>query len=230
MKKLPLILFVLLVGASLVTGIYSYRRAARGIASDVDRALALTLCELPTDVVTVDTIRCYRSHIECEEVREHAFIAVRTRQQETELVAQTGCDAGMILRMSDQRASVGLLVAALLWLVGSTLWMRRRYPQLAAEGIAYGGLLYSPQRQQFFSAQGERIHLTPMQHQLMEMFWQAPDHSLSKDCITQALWPKKPDANDTLYTLIRRLKPIVEAHSELKIESDRGKSYSLEIK
>lgn len=43
------------------------------------------------------------------------------------------------------------------------------------------------------------------------------------------LWPKKDDANDTLYTLIRRLKPIVEEHTRLKIVADRGRNYSLEI-
>ena len=42
--------------------------------------------------------------------------------------------------------------------------------------------------------------------------------------------PKKPDATDTLYTLIRRLKPVIEQHSDLKIESDRSKSYRLEIR
>lgn len=34
----------------------------------------------------------------------------------------------------------------------------------------------------------------------------------------------------TVYTWVKRIKPIVEAHSVLKIESDRGKSYSLKIK
>ena len=48
--------------------------------------------------------------------------------------------------------------------------------------------------------------------------------------ICDHLWPKKPDATDTLYTLIKRVKPIIEANSNLKIESDRGKSYTLEIK
>ena len=53
---------------------------------------------------------------------------------------------------------------------------------------------------------------------------------VGKQEICDRLWPKKPDANDTLYTLIKRIKPIIEAHSTLKIESDRGKSYSLKIK
>jgi DNA-binding SARP family transcriptional activator len=62
------------------------------------------------------------------------------------------------------------------------------------------------------------------------MFFLSPSHSLTKAEICDALWPKKPDASDTLYTLIRRLKPVVEQHSDLKIESDRSKSYHLTTK
>ena len=69
-----------------------------------------------------------------------------------------------------------------------------------------------------------------MQHQLMEMFFLSPTHSLTKSEICAALWPKKPDASETLYTLIKRLKPVIEQHSDLKIESDRGKAYELKIK
>jgi DNA-binding SARP family transcriptional activator len=64
----------------------------------------------------------------------------------------------------------------------------------------------------------------------MEMLWLSPSRQLSKTEICDALWPKKPDANETLYTLIRRLKPIIEQHSDLKIEVDRGKSYGLIIR
>jgi DNA-binding response OmpR family regulator len=79
-------------------------------------------------------------------------------------------------------------------------------------------------------AQGCAIKLTPMQQQLMEMFMSAPGYTLSKQQICDALWPKKDDANDTLYTLIRRLKPIIEEHSDLMIESDRGRAYELKIR
>ena len=79
-------------------------------------------------------------------------------------------------------------------------------------------------------ASGRQIKLTPMQQQLMEMFFRSKTHSLLKSEICEALWPKKPDASDTLYTLIRRIKPIIEEHSNLKIESDRGKSYELTIR
>ena len=69
-----------------------------------------------------------------------------------------------------------------------------------------------------------------MQHQLMELFFLSPTHSLTKAEICDALWPKKPDATDTLYTLIRRLKPVIEQHSDLKIEADRGRAYELRVK
>ena len=66
-----------------------------------------------------------------------------------------------------------------------------------------------------------------MQQQLMEMFFRSSSHVLTKAEICDALWPKKPDASETLYTLIRRLKPVIEQNSTLKIESNRGKAYRL---
>ena len=92
----------------------------------------------------------------------------------------------------------------------------------------YGGLTLQDGR--FVNAKGCEVKLTPMQQQLMEMLWQSPSHQLSKAEICDALWPKKPDASETLYTLIRRLKPIIEQHSDLKIEVERGKSYGLIIR
>jgi DNA-binding response OmpR family regulator len=92
----------------------------------------------------------------------------------------------------------------------------------------YGGLAL--QNGRFVNAKGNEVKLTPMQQQLMEILWLSPTRQLSKTEICNALWPKKEDANETLYTLIRRLKPIIEEHSDLKIESDRGKSYGLTMR
>ena len=98
------------------------------------------------------------------------------------------------------------------------------------EGNSFGGLTFSEAEKRFFATNGDAVQLTPMQQQLMEMFYQSPAYTLTKAEICAALWPGKPDASDTLYTLIKRLKPVVEQHSNLKIESDRGKSYRLTIK
>ena len=96
--------------------------------------------------------------------------------------------------------------------------------------VSTATILSALQDGRFVNAKGCEVKLTPMQQQLMEILWQSPSHQLSKAEICDALWPKKPDASETLYTLIRRLKPIIEEHSDLKIESDRGKTYGLKIK
>lgn len=107
-------------------------------------------------------------------------------------------------------------------------YIKRKRPELIAQGISYGGIVFYNDK--FMTLSGEQIRLTPMQHSLLEMFITSDTHTLSKQHICDRLWPKKPDASDTLYTLIKRIKPIIETHSTLKIQSDRGKSYSLIIK
>ena len=152
----------------------------------------------------------------------------RDGRQETKIVAQANCDVMTILMLSNQRESGALLFAGILWMIFSLWYMHRINPEMFAEVLSYGGLVFANDK--FITAKGEPIHFTPMQHALMEMFMMTDSHSLSKQEICDRLWPKKPDASDTLYTLIKRLKPILEANSNLKIESDRGKSYILRTK
>lgn len=66
-----------------------------------------------------------------------------------------------------------------------------------------------------------------MQHQLLRMLYTADGQELSRLAICEALWPKKPDAADTLYALVRRTKTIVEQHSRLTIVAERGRAYRL---
>lgn len=133
-----------------------------------------------------------------------------------------------ILGMSDQRIPAACMISAFLWAMLSWLYLRKK--QEGPEAVTgFGGLVYSEADRRFYTAAHTPIRFTPMQQQLMLLFWNAPSHSLTKEDICAALWPKKEDANDTLYTLIRRLKPIVEEHTNLKIVADRGRNYSLEI-
>ena len=62
---------------------------------------------------------------------------------------------------------------------------------------------------------------------LIELFF-AQQALLEHDVINRAIGFKKPDASDTLYTLIRRLRPIVEQSGRLKIVTDRENGYSLQ--
>ena len=232
MKKLPFVIFVFIMLSALCSGVCSYKSAENRITRDVNNALKLTLAEMPTDVINADTIRCYRSHLTIVELKNTACIAMtsvrRSGRQETQLVAQANCDVMTVLMLSDQRASGALLFAGILWMMCSLWYMRRIKPEMFAEVLSYGGIVFANDK--FITTKGEPIHFTPMQHSLMEMFMMTESHSLSKQEICDRLWPKKPDASDTLYTLIKRVKPIIEANSNLKIESDRGKSYTLKIK
>lgn len=76
-------------------------------------------------------------------------------------------------------------------------------------------------------ASQEEMHLTPMQEQLMDMFYAAPGHILSKETICAALWPKKDNPETTLYTFICRLKTTLKAQSNMDIINKRGKEYQL---
>ena len=217
---------------ALSSSINSYRRTEYMIAQDVNQALEQVLAKMPDNVVTTDTIRCYRNCLTIAELKDTAGIAMRTVRRdgrlETKLVAEANCGFVATFMLSDQKASGSLLVVGMLWLLGSLWYVKRKKPELIAQGLSYGGIVLNNDK--FMTKSGEQIHFTPMQHSLLEMFMTADTHTLSKQEICDRLWPKKPDANDTLYTLIKRIKPIIEANSMLKIESDRGKSYSLKIK
>ena len=232
MKNLPYIVFSFLMLCALCTSISSYHRTEYMIAQDVNQALKQVLVKMPDNVVTTDTIRCYRNCLTIAELKDTAGIAMRTVRRdgrwETKMVAEANCNFAMTFMMSDQKASGSLLFIGMLWLLGSLWYVRRNKPELIVQGLAYGGIVFHDDK--FMTVSGEEIRLTPMQHSLLEMFITTDSHTLSKQEICDQLWPKKPDASDTLYTLIKRIKPIIETHSTLKIESDRGKSYSLKLK
>ena len=146
------------------------------------------------------------------------------------------CSATMLFSLSKQTIPATLLLAALLWGGFTFFYFRRRTKTNASNGqqqenfITFGNLSLSLQEACFYNEQQEKLKLTPMQYTLMEMFYLSSSHLLFKSDICQSLWPGKDNADETLYTLIRRLKPIVEDNSNLRITTDRGRAYGLEIK
>ena len=214
------VVFLALTIASCMVSLNSYKTTEVLVTADMNQALAKALEEQQSDVISADTIQVFNSHLQIEGLRGNAVLAVDTKKG---FRPRPQVSTATILSLSDQRPSMILWSMALLWgLFG--LYQHRR---LSVLGL-YGGLALQEGR--FVNAKGSEVKLTTMQQQLMEMLWQSPSHQLSKAEICDALWPKKPDASETLYTLIRRLKPIIEEYSDLTIESDRGKSYSLNIR
>lgn len=214
-----IVLFALIITSSMVS-FTSYRATEREVNEDMSQALALALDEQQSDVISADTIQIFNRYLQVEALRGNALLAVDTRQG---FRPRPQCSMATIFALSDQRPAMVLWMMTTLWGL-FCLWKRRKQVPVIC---GYGGLVYSETDRRFFGLKGEQVKLTPMQQQLMEMFYMSPSHLLTKKEICDALWPKKEDASETLYTLIRRLKPIVEQHSNLKITSDRGRAYEL---
>jgi len=189
--------------------------------------LAQTLAERQSHTLDADTLRVYRSHISQPLVRDTAYIALRQAAamsaDRVTLVAEAGCSAATVLRLSDQRMSGLLAALALLWwlLTGRTV-PRTLLPTM-------GGLSYEAAQHCFYASNGSEVTFTPMQRHLMEMFFSAPNHRLTQHEISVSLWPGKPDASETLYTLVRRTKQALEGEGRMRIRSVRGGAYRLDI-
>ena len=214
-----IVLFALIITSSMVS-FTSYRATEREVNEDMSQALALALDEQQSDVISADTIQIFNRYLQIEALRGNALLAVDTRQG---FRPRPHCSMATIFALSDQRPAMALWTVTMLWGL-FCLWKRRKEVPIIC---GYGGLVYSETDRRFFGLKGEQVKLTPMQQQLLEMFYMSPSHLLTKKEICDVLWPKKEDASETLYTLIRRLKPIVEQHSNLRITSDRGRAYEL---
>ena len=232
MKHLhPILVCLTLVLLSVLASVGSYRTTAKLVDQDLQQALAQTMKEQPRDVITADTIRTFNNHLHIDALRGQAILSLHC--PDTGTTIQAHCPAAAVLSMSDQRPAMALVSMAFVWAFGCGVG-RRQTLQPKSEPVAerlpelcFGGLIYSETTDRFSDVQGNELRFTPMQHQLMTMFLRATDYRVSKQNICEALWPKKDDASETLYTLIRRLKTVLEAQTTLTIESDRNRSYRL---
>jgi hypothetical protein len=219
-QRLPIVVLFALIVASSLFSLNSYRTTELMVTEDMNQALAKALEEQQSEVISADTIRVFNNYLQTEDLKGKAVLALDT---EKGFQPRPQVSTATILALSDQRPSMVLWSMVVLWGMYCLYQHRRRVTM----GM-FGGLVL--QEGSFVDAKGCVVRLTPMQQQLMEMLWQSPSHKLSKTEICDALWPKKEDASETLYTLVRRLKPIIEEHSNLKIEVDRGRAYGLTIR
>ena len=219
-QRLPIVVLFALIVASSLFSLNSYRTTELMVTEDMNQALAKALEEQQSEVISADTIRVFNNYLQTEDLKGKAVLALDT---EKGFQPRPQVSTATILALSDQRPSMVLWSMVVLWGMYCLYQHRRRVTM----GM-FGGLAL--QEGSFVDAKGCVVRLTPMQQQLMEMLWQSPSHKLSKTEICDALWPKKEDASETLYTLVRLLKPIIEEHSNLKIEVDRGRAYGLTIR
>lgn len=183
-QKYMVMVLLALIGAAGLTSFHSYRATERLVTSDMNQALALALAEQKTDVINGDTIQVFNSYLQLEQLKGQAVLAVDTRQHGFHCYAQ--CSTATIFSMSEQRPTLALWTLAMLWAAFCFFYRQRKIPLLT--GLQqYGGLNYSAREGRFFNAQGEYVRLTPMQQQLMEMFFRSDTHLLTKTEICSTL-------------------------------------------
>lgn len=127
------------------------------------------------------------------------------------------CSMASVFIASDQTLPGILFALSILSMAGMFVWKRRtsHIPETAVID-----LLASP------SLDG--IRLTPMQRQLARMLLDAPDMRVDKQTLCRTLWGNKSNAEESLYTLVRRTKAAL-ANAGMEIVCNRGDSYELRI-
>lgn len=103
------------------------------------------------------------------------------------------CSMASVFIASDQTLPGILFALSILSMAGMFVWKRRtsHIPETAVIDLPASPSL-------------DGIRLTPMQRQLARMLLDAPDMRVDKQTLCRALWGNKSNAEESLYTLVRR--------------------------
>lgn len=127
------------------------------------------------------------------------------------------CSMASVFSASDQTLPGILFSLSILSLTGMFVW-RKRTPVMSQAGVV--AVPATPIL--------DGIKLTPMQRQFAQMLLDAPDMKVDKRTLCETLWGNKSNAEESLYTLVRRTKTAL-AKANMEIICNRGDSYELRI-
>lgn len=127
------------------------------------------------------------------------------------------CSMVSVFCASDQTLPGILFSLSILSMASMLIWKRKETGISETELIA---ISTSP------SLDG--IKLTPMQRQLTRMLLEAPGMKVDKWSLCESLWGNKSNAEESLYTLVKRTKDAL-AEADMEIVCNRGDSYELRI-
>ena len=127
------------------------------------------------------------------------------------------CSVASIFSVSDQTLPRIQFSLSILSMASLLIWKRKETETPEAEFIA---IPTSP------SLDG--IKLTPMQRQLARMLLEAPGMKVDKRSLCESLWGNKSNAEESLYTLVKRAKKAL-SQANMEIVCNRGDSYELRI-
>ena len=232
---------MILVVCAALSSMHNYKVTKDSIIQDMNQALSQTISQKENGYITPDTIINYRQHLKIDALRNRSFLYYacnnkgnvicsrkmkwHSQEYSVEFQSYANCSTADIMGLSDQRLPASILIIGILWAALSILYFRRQYNNF----VVLGNMMYVQNEHSFYDLNKTPIVMTPMQEKLMIMFFLSSNYKLSKQKICDELWPKKPDASETLYTLIRRIKPTIQTRGNLKIISERGKDYKLTV-
>ena len=246
-----IIVFFSLMLPSLFLSYGNYTTAKEHIIDDVNQALAQTILYKIPDQITADTLRIYRSKLKIEQLKETSYLTICTDEpsksslcsdtmsykygnERLHIRAYPNCSKAAVFGMSEQTIPGMLFTISMLWGIFSIIYLHKKNNVSLSiktddQSIVFGNLRFSDSRSMFYNEHEEEIHFTPMQFAFMKMLITSEYRKMSVTEICDKLWPGKDNAKESLYTLVRRLKPVVENNSNIRIISDKGGYYSLKI-
>lgn len=246
-----IIVFVSCITISVSLSYVNYRLAKENIIEDVNQALAKTILTEPYNRITADTLYTYKSNLRISQLKETSYLSLCTEEpskvsfcsdtmsyivgnKTLHIRAYPNCTTAAIFNMSEQTIPGILFISSLLWGIFSLIYLHKKnalgvHSNSDLPMLSCGNLFFSESADQFYNNKKEPIYFTPMQLSLMKMLIRSDNKRLSTEEICHNLWPKKDNAKESLYTLIRRLKPIVESNSNVRITSDKSGYYTLTV-
>jgi len=246
-----IIVFFSLMIPSLLLSYSNYKTTKEHIIDDVNQALAQTILYKQSDRITADTLKVYRSKLTIDQLKKTSYLIMCTDEpsnvsfcsdtmiykydeERLHVRAYPNCSKAAIFSMSEQTVPGMLLIVSILWGMFSIIYLNHKkslYTSIQPDNqsIVFGDITFSDSRSLFYNGNNEEIHFTPMQYAFMKILITSECKKVPVNDICKKLWPGKDNSKETLYTLVRRLKPIVESNSNVRIISDKGGYYSLKI-
>lgn len=246
-----IIVFFSLMFPALFLGYNNYVEAKEEIIKDVNQALVKTILHEMPDQITTDTLEVFKSNLQIDQLKETSYLSLCTDEpskitfcsdtisfkKENERLyirAYPNCSKAIIFDISEQSVPGVLFSISILWGMFSMAYLYKKENTMSltiatSPMKVFGNLSFSSSLNQFYNEQNKEIHFTPMQLSFMKMLMASENKKVSVDEICDKLWPGKDNAKESMYTLVRRLKPIVESNSNVKIVTDKNGHYALII-
>lgn len=127
------------------------------------------------------------------------------------------CSMASVFSASDQTLPGIFLSLSFLSMAGMFVWRRKESETPETELIAVPA-----------TPSLDSVKLTPMQRRFAQMLLDAPDMKVDKRVLCETLWDSKSNAEESLYTLVRRTKTAL-AEANMEIVCNRGNSYELRV-